>query len=75
MVVASGQQYNVGEKPVVMLYTYINSHSGTPKQSQEKVHDEPEYTNLYYIGFGIGLHFKEKHTKLDSNITHTTNIL
>ena len=32
-------------------------------------------THLYYIGFGIGLHFKEKTTKLDSNITHTTNIL
>ena len=32
-------------------------------------------TNLYYIDFGIGLDFKEKHTKLDSNITQTTNIL
>ena len=27
-----GQQYNVGEKPTVILYTYINRHAGTPKQ-------------------------------------------
>ena len=27
---ALGQQYNVGEKPTVILYTYINRHAGTP---------------------------------------------
>ena len=26
MVVTSGKQYNVGEKPTVILYTYINRH-------------------------------------------------
>ena len=26
MVVTLGQQYNIGEKPTVMLYTYINRH-------------------------------------------------
>ena len=32
MVVTLGQQYNVGEKPTVILYTYIKRHySGTPK--------------------------------------------
>ena len=25
-----GQQYNIGEKPIVILYTYINRHAGTP---------------------------------------------
>ena len=32
MVVTLGQQYNVGEKPTVMLYIYynINRHAGTP---------------------------------------------
>ena len=51
MVVASGQQYNVGEIPVVMLYTYINYHAGTPKQRQEKADDEPEYNSfiLYWL--------------------------
>ena len=24
--------YNVGEKPTVILYTYINSHAGTPEK-------------------------------------------
>ena len=27
-----GQQYNVGEKPTVILYTYINRHAGTQKK-------------------------------------------
>ena len=34
MVVTLGQQYNIGEKPTVTLYTYINHHVGTPKQKQ-----------------------------------------
>ena len=30
-VITSGRQYNIGEKPSVILYTYINLHAGTPK--------------------------------------------
>ena len=30
-VTTSGRQYNIGEKPSVILYTYINLHAGTPK--------------------------------------------
>ena len=30
-VTTSGRQYNIGEKPSVELYTYINLHAGTPK--------------------------------------------
>ena len=30
-VITSGRQYNFGEKPSVILYTYINLHAGTPK--------------------------------------------
>ena len=30
-VITSGQQDNIGEKPSVILYTYINLHAGTPK--------------------------------------------
>ena len=29
-VTTSGRQYNFGEKPSVILYTYINLHAGTP---------------------------------------------
>ena len=31
-----GQQYNIGEKPTVTLYIYINDHVGTPKQKQTR---------------------------------------
>ena len=27
-----GQQYNVGEKPTVILYIYINRHAATPEK-------------------------------------------
>ena len=30
MVVTLGQQYNVREKPTVILYTYINRHANPP---------------------------------------------
>ena len=30
MVGPLGQQYNIGEKPTVVLYTYIDRHAGTP---------------------------------------------
>ena len=36
MVVTLGQQYNVGEKPTVILYTNINRHAGTPNKKQNK---------------------------------------
>ena len=37
MMVKLGQQYNVGEKPTVILYTYINRHAGTlEKQRRQK---------------------------------------
>ena len=33
MVITVGQQYNVGEKPTVILYTYIiTRHAGTPEK-------------------------------------------
>ena len=36
MVVTMGQQYNVGEKPTVILYIYINRHAGTPDKKQKQ---------------------------------------
>ena len=39
MVITLGRQYNVGEKPTVILYTYMNRHAGTPtkgKTNQQK---------------------------------------
>ena len=41
MVVTLGQQYNIGEKPTVILYTYINRHARTPeKQRRQIVHHQ-----------------------------------
>ena len=36
MVVISGQHNNVGEKPTVILYIYINRHAGTPHAKQKQ---------------------------------------
>ena len=36
MVVTLGQQCNVGEKPSVMLYTYIDRQAGTPDKTKPK---------------------------------------
>ena len=36
MVITLGQQYNVGEKPTVILYTYINHHAGTQTKGKTK---------------------------------------
>ena len=36
MVVTLGQQYNVGEKPTVILYTYINHHAGRLEKQQKQ---------------------------------------
>ena len=37
MVITLGQQYNVGEKPTVILYTYINRAGPTCKADKEVV--------------------------------------
>ena len=36
MLVAQGQQYNIGERPTVVLYTYTNRHVGTPKPGSSR---------------------------------------
>ena len=36
MVVKLGQQYNIGEKPTVILHTYINRHAGTPEKQRKQ---------------------------------------
>ena len=37
VVVTLGQQYNIGEKPIVIMYTtYINRHAGTQKNIEKK---------------------------------------
>ena len=38
MAVTLGQQYNIGEKPTVILYTNINRHAGTPEKPRKQKH-------------------------------------
>ena len=50
-VTRSGRQYNIGEKPSVILYTYINLHAGTPKpQSFLSKSPELQYSNMVLYG-------------------------
>ena len=37
MVATLGQQCNVGEKPTVILYNYIDRHGGTPNKTKQKL--------------------------------------
>ena len=52
MIVTLDQQYNIGEKPTVILYTYINRHAGTPeKQRRQKSTSSNKVVIIYcYIG-------------------------
>ena len=36
MVVTLGQQYDIGEKPTVILYSYINRHAETPEKQRRQ---------------------------------------
>ena len=57
MEITLGQQYNVGEKPTVILYTYINHHAGTlektvkTKQRQCSAPSHMVEIIYYYIGY------------------------
>ena len=55
MVVTLGQQYNIGEKPIVILYTYyINRHAGTPEKQQKQKHCIPSSNMVVIIYCYIG---------------------
>ena len=56
MEITLGQQYNVEEKPDVILYTYINRHAGTPEkhltaQQHQKQCSTPSHmvVVIYYL--------------------------
>ena len=56
MEITLGQQYDVGEKPTVILYIYINRHAGTPenvktKQRQCSTPSHMVVIIYYYIGY------------------------
>ena len=46
--IGSTVQYNVGEKPTVILYTYINRHAGTPSKTKAK-YMSLDYSSICYV--------------------------
>ena len=50
MVVTLDQQYNIGEKPTVILYTYINRHAGTPNKTAKNTTSNMAVIIYCYIG-------------------------
>ena len=57
MVVTLGQQYSVGEKPTVILYTYIiiiNRRAGTPEKQQTQKQCNPSSNMVVIIYCYIG---------------------
>ena len=56
MVVTLGQQYNVGERPTLILYTLINRHAGPPNTTNTKdytLHNKKVV--IIYDSIGLGL--------------------
>ena len=54
MEITLGQQYNVGEKPTVILYTNINRHAGTPVKTKQRQCSTPSHMVViiyYYIEY------------------------
>ena len=54
MVVTLGQQYNIGEKPTVIMYTYINRHARTPEKQQRQNSTSSNLVVIIYCYYIIG---------------------
>ena len=52
MVVTLGQQYNIGEKPNVILYTYTNRHAGTPEEQPRQDSTSSNMAAIIYCYIG-----------------------
>ena len=56
-----GQQHNIGEKPTVILYAYINRHAGTPEKQRIQKHCSTSSNMVVIIYCYIGC--EDKATK------------
>ena len=86
MAVTLGQQYNVGEKPIVILYTYINGHAEPPNITKAKtllyivkrVVIIYQYDNSaiapYHTKIGAWVNSKMSGIKHGSNISRSTPV-
>ena len=73
--VTLGQQYNIGEKPTVILYTYINLHARTPeKQRRQNSTSSNMIVIIYcYIGYKDEIKLKLKMPNGWRNIQYSTS--
>ena len=46
MQITLGQQYNVGEKPTVIRYIYINRHAGTLEKTNQRQCSTPSHMEV-----------------------------
>ena len=58
--VTLGQQYNIGKKPTVVLYTYINRHAGTPEKQRRQNSTSSNMVVIIYCYVG----YKDEFTTL-----------
>ena len=61
MIVTLGQQYNIGVKPTVILYTYINRHAGTPEKQRRQ---KSTLSNMVIIIYCYIIGFEDEVTTL-----------
>ena len=54
VVVTLGQQYNIGEKPTVILNTSIKLHAGTPEKERKHKHCSTSSNMVVIIYWYIG---------------------
>ena len=62
MEITLGQQYNVGEKPTVILHTCINRHAGTPEKQRKQKHCSTSLYMVVIIYCYIPVGYKDKAT-------------
>ena len=63
MVVTLGKQYNIGEKPTVILYTYIiNRHAGKPEKQQKQKHCSTSSNMVVVIIYCYIIGYEDKAT-------------
>ena len=68
MVVTLGQQCNIGEKPTVILYTYINRHAGTPEKKRKQKHCSTSSNMVLKIYCYIGCEDKSHYMVLQYTV-------
>ena len=52
MIVTLGQQYNIGKKPTVILYTYINRHAETIEKQRRQNSTSSNIVVIIYCHIG-----------------------